>query len=506
MLENKILTITEPTIKKDTIKVFNTQKVEDFKYTNVKEITGAKFPHIQINKLIINRDEISQFSIELTNRIPTLSISFKDISGQMSGMYYPKDGDVVSIYIKPSDKENFREIRADFDITEFEKIDPSTNTYLIKGVLKVPKLFSDFQKSIPNSSSFDALNSVADELKLGFASNLTVTNDIQTWINPNDTYIDFINEISNHGFIDDDSFVTSFIDIHYYLNYVNVNTQFDIKETEISIITANIETSEFKYDNEDDATKNDVRSEFPLYLTNFNKLQGSTNFIEKWSLISNTASVWIDNGYSRDIYYSDYNDTEENCIIFNIDPLTSRSDDKVILKGRPNDDSYLELKKKRWMGSQLTDIKNAYNVHKDFLYAKLHNLQNNQEIEKMGLEIIIAKANFYLYRYQAIPIVIYEYDATNNALIKNRDKAVNQEGLNEKEKNSSDVKTSNDSFFDIKGDVTTRINTFLSGTYLIKDIVFFYDTKSRVIKQKLKVIRREMPLQFKNNTNYDVNK
>jgi len=66
------------------------------------------------------------------------------------------------------------------------------NIYTITGSLFIPGLYGDTIKSLPKLKSIDALKKIAQELKLGFATNEESTNDEMTWINPNTTVANFI--------------------------------------------------------------------------------------------------------------------------------------------------------------------------------------------------------------------------------------------------------------------------------------------------------------------------
>ena len=66
------------------------------------------------------------------------------------------------------------------------------------------------------------MNEVARDLKLGFNTNITNTNDQMKWSNMNKENYSFIKDITGKSYIDDNSFLTSFIDYYYNLNYINV--------------------------------------------------------------------------------------------------------------------------------------------------------------------------------------------------------------------------------------------------------------------------------------------
>ncbi len=62
-------------------------------------------------------------------------------------------------------------------------------------------------------------------MNLGFSSNVRESNDEMTWINPNDTYKEFIKDITRYSWISEDSFIWTFIDFNYNLNYVDIQLE-----------------------------------------------------------------------------------------------------------------------------------------------------------------------------------------------------------------------------------------------------------------------------------------
>ena len=102
------------------------------------------------------------------------------------------------------------------------------NIYTITGSLFIPGLYGDTIKALPKLKSIDALKKIATDLKLGFATNEESTNDEMTWINPNSTVANFIKNITDRAYKNETSFFTSFIDVNYILNFINVDE--DVKE------------------------------------------------------------------------------------------------------------------------------------------------------------------------------------------------------------------------------------------------------------------------------------
>ena len=84
-------------------------------------------------------------------------------------------------------EDKFKKIRVDFDITNIRSnvnSDGKTN-YSLKGIMRIPNMFSEQQNSLPTDSSYNHLLEICDLVSLGFASNDTKTDDTMPRFNPN---------------------------------------------------------------------------------------------------------------------------------------------------------------------------------------------------------------------------------------------------------------------------------------------------------------------------------
>lgn len=464
-LDRTILSITDPTIILDEL------KIEDERTTNngdiaVHKALGDIIPLVKVNNYYFRDSELIDFKIESTEFQPRIRVTVLITDGVFISSAYPKDGDLISIFIRTKLKD-FRAIRADFEITG-TKMSPSTDSsgeisfVTLEGVLRIPGLYGEICKVFKDSTSFDTLMDIATDLKLGYASNEVKTDDIMNWICGFDTYHKFINDVTDFSYKNDNSFYQAFIDWYYYLNFVNVNNQFTSDETFDDGIIQSLLHTDIKTD-----SKETPSSKSKLYLTNLSKLKGTNMFIQNYSLINKSGSISMENGYRRHIQFYDVNNKKYET--FFIDPLaTPGSEKKVILKGRPNEDTWKQRIKYKWMGNQYSSPK--HNVHSNYFYAQVQNHQNNIEIEKLTLNVQLQKANWNLYRYQRIPLVI----------------------MNEGNKNRIQLTKGSDE--EQKGSVAITHDKFLSGFYVILGIVYSWDRQSGW-SQELRLSKREWDAQ-----------
>ena len=196
------------------------------------QMIGSSMPYVKIGGQILT--DIETLMLDETGKIPNITIIFNDSNGEFSGDVFPKHNTILNLYMKSS-SDKLKPIRNDYLITSIKSISNkklndskdrwsnTSHTYLVKGELYIPKIHNHIAKAYINLNSKDALKKLAEDFKLGFAENECSTNDSMTWINPNTSTLNFIDEISSHSYRDDDTFFTSYIDKYYYLNFIDVN-------------------------------------------------------------------------------------------------------------------------------------------------------------------------------------------------------------------------------------------------------------------------------------------
>lgn len=508
--ERSIVGILEPSIKVDRIqqpdigsekaKEETTAAVPQGVNTKNEDRWGAYMPLIMVNTTRFDEDEINTMTLNVGGKFPTIQVSLFDVGGKMK-LDTPMDGDVISVYLRPPDETNQKPIRIDFDITSVSG-DPSSQQFGFEGVMKIPGMFAEQCKSFPKGNSFDHLQDVAEELKIGFASNETSTDDQMARMVAFENYETFINKTVKHTYKDDDSFFDWYVDPFYYLCLVNINKQFSLedKTEQINIST----TAPLSGQVNDDKAKSSFKGD--LVLTNRTDRNGTNVYIENFAQVNNSAQVWINNGYKRYSQYLSIDESNEiEYVSTFVDPLTTpgAEEDQIIQKGRPKDEFYKKQVKYKWLGKQSSD-----NTHENYIFSALLNFQNLQELQKMSLNVELAGMNFYIYRYMRIPILIYETASKGSDMIgkiKDRDKALGEDtnyGAEPKEeqleggRNSEGLnKPGNEQ---IGSDPRDQIkNEHLSGYYLVNTIKYTYE-KPGPVKMKMNLIRREWPIPAKN--------
>ncbi len=469
-LDKKILSIVKPTIPIEQMDHANTSDPNIPLRSSEKKFNqaGAIWPIVEINKYQFNENEIESLYLDETGFIPRIRISVTITDGLFLSKFYPKDGDPMSIFIR-SKMDEFKPIRCDFEITLVNAFPSASSSgdvqqFTIEGVLRVPGLYAEWCKSFENTS-YDTIKDVCKELKVGFASNETDTNDKQIWICPFDTYSKFLNDISNSSYKDEDSFFKMFFDHYYYLNFVNMNNQFsETFEVEDALDVLNMSNDFFD-------GKDIQKFDTSLYLCNHRNLKQMGNYIKGYTLINKASQVVIDNGYRRYLQYYDSllssTKPEEKYQSYFIEPSSTKGvKDVILMKGRTSEDFFSKHNKHKWLGTQ-NSLPDG-NVHENYLHAIVQNRGNNEEIEKMMLRVNLGKCNFNLYRGQRVPILI-----------------INDANQARQKQTAEDSQSNNDQL---------SYDKFLTGYYMIHGMSFSWSSDDGKFTQELMLSRREWPM------------
>ena len=428
---------------------------------NAKTKTGSDKPFVKINSIPIT--EIDMLVIDETGIIPKVKIIFIDGTGALSGANYPKNDPIMSVYIKPQN-DKFKPIRCDFLITNIttsqdaiinsENIDTGA-TFIMTGELYVPKIYNNVSKSYRNMNSKEALKSIANDNDLGFACNEFTPNDKMTWLNTNKSSLSFIEHVSKHSYLDDDTFFTSFIDKFYHLTFVNIAEQLNPLNEHNMTYDNMVDSSELDISQAVTDGKNPELAKMLSVtgLTNKDNYRGKPEYIINYSLMGNTGSILKSKGYKKKVFYYDTS-------LPKTDRFTSFFVNPVEIKGytgnnkglEPDDETLRESIIKKWMN---IDYGNA---HSEWNASVLINDHNNSELNKVKLKVETAGINFQVNRGQSVPIMMYFPPTTH------MEKNIQTKGGN------------------IDGKTDTPINiqdlvpdAIISGKYYVSGVKYIYD-------------------------------
>jgi hypothetical protein len=206
-----------------------------------------------------------------------------------------------------------------------------------------------------------------------------------------------------------------------------------------------------------------------VILTNFSHFENSEIFIRNYRLENNS---YISNKYGQKINLMFYDTMEQESEKMSIETLITngKEDNHIILKGRPNENYYLEQTKTKWNGVIIDD-----NVHDMYKISKMNNFHNNNQINKLLLNVEMSRINFNLRRMQPVMLLIFVVDDTQRKEFNMPQSIKNQYKDDE---------------------MPFSIDQFFSGCYVIKDIKYRYDRKDNdngKFYQTMTLMRREWP-------------
>ena len=523
-----IRSLSSPTIPIDKMEIDDVDTKTSPKYNpsqqgtessqQMQNLIGVDFPFIILNTYIFTSDEIRYFEIDATSFIPQLTFIFKlTKSDVFSSQSFPKDGDVVSIFIKAKN-DAFKPVRNDYIILSIDAGNGGAEnlgrTITITGELHIPRIKDQIVKSI-TGTSFVALQEISKTLGLGFATNETETVDTQVWMCAGDSWKEYILKVAKHSWKNTNSFYKVYIDIYYHLNFINVNNQMIGKEIIISQLIDQPGYGGFSAGDKD--LPKETQTKTVKLLTNLQTFKSTNMFVRGYSTVNNSNSVHENWGYKYSIQFYDLK-SRKYWDIF-IDPIVSNLAEKgtVLLKGRilplteaeksdkKNNDSIKEssnpITKLQEMAKGVTGNKdywktqNKYvwkgiqskNVHDKWIYSEVYNARNLQELEKMYINVDINRWNPNIYMGEKIPVLFF----SDIDLIKNKeDASVEDDQLMGEDLNRSPV-----------------IDKFNSGFYMVNGLRIIYESSNSAaneangnnstnpqMREVITLTRREWPI------------
>ena len=394
---------------------------------NAGQRTGVESPFITINAYNVT-NYLKSFNLDLNGFLPVINFSFYAGNTTFISVNYPKDGDIVSLYIASPDGY-YKPLRMDFNVLSV-KSDVSSRysdtgegqdpygyqlRFSITGECRIPSLYTPVIKAFREKSSFETLLEVSQDLGLGFSTNETTTEDTMTWICPNYSYYDFIQEVGLRSYKDDKySFFDCWVDPYYNLNFINLGSQFSydgIVKEEIVFIDGYTASENYKPNVSLDGSSPLNLKRTYLLLKNMEDKLKYPFAINGYTLISNAGTNVNKTGYIVNIGFYDENseeeDPEKKYINYDIESMTN--DDiykgKILQKGRGNDDEYKKEKRREWLGI-LNKKDDTGGVHLNYLHTKYQNLINYNDCTKFSLKVELSGYFPGIYRGQVIPVLI----------------------------------------------------------------------------------------------------
>ena len=419
---------------------------------------GGYRPVVFINGYYVEK-YLDFLELDCNGPLPTIRFRFNMGNPMFISVNYPKDGDIVSVYFR-SWVSVYRPLRMDFNVlsvksTISESSEGTGMTFSILGETRIPGLYNEVSKAFPNSTSYDTLFQISQDLDLGFSANETEVVDSMTWLCPNLSYYDFIKEVVSRSYKDDRSFFRWWIDPYYNLTFVNVNNQIDTTDVvqKVKVIRG------LRTGTADDTAfaKTELNEEeIALVLTNQKGSNDLPFYISGYTLISSAGNVTNHRGYIQEVQFWDEglitDNPIERYVNYSIESITTENvgDNMVLQKGRAKEKLYQREVRKNWYGV-LNNFEDG-GVHENFIQALIQNDFNNDDLDKFTLQVETSSYYGGFYRGQAIPVSIY----------------VNEQGIRKENTGANNNQAPEQS-------INPVLDRFLSGIYFISGYQVCYD-------------------------------
>jgi predicted chitinase len=350
----------------------------------------GNFPFVYYGSYQIEVQSIFYFSIYYVNSFPHISMTFYDTLNLMKDKGMPLDDTKIKVFINPRSSQ-LKEILLQFKITSFSVND---SKYTIDGVIDADLLHVIQYKSYKQMTSHKVLQQVARDIGLGFNTNIDDTNDKMTWINPGDYVSDFIEDVVNSSYKDDNSFLSTFVDFYYNLNFVDLNKEL-VRDISNDLTVSDVAL--FKAANNDTTEQGSV---VRLILTNDEAFRESNLYFTNYEIINNSTGVSLQSGYKNIMKY--YDVVNKDFLVFDLESITAQDNKSIILKGEPQNDNFYKLNTNvYYLGKLDTD-----NSFVNYNFTKIQNEKNLFELQKISIDITMGNPNLSLYKYQKVSVFV----------------------------------------------------------------------------------------------------
>ena len=378
--------IDKPTIKIPTIEMDQSGSSQQQQYIDHIGVS----PFVWYNGVQIKESQIKNLRLWHEGIIPMVKFTFSDQFDIMT-KFPPKDDTTMDLFINSS-SDYLKCIHFKFKITEFNRgAAEAGQTVTIAGSIDVPDLYLVKSESY-NGTSFDVLRELCKKMGLGFNSNIDKTNDSMSWKRTQMKPYEFIDEILEHSYIDDESYMSGYIDYYYCFNYVDIEKEMKRDNSkDVGLNTAAIAAKD---------QSDDTKRVMPILLSNDKSFSGSSNYIMKYKTINDSTKKSLQQGYLT--ITKAYDRIKKSFLIFKVDSTTSDGTNTEVLKGSKGDSKFFEENiKTNYTGKLDTD-----NAHGNYNYAKTQNKINLVNLNKIVLLATLSNPNFNLYKFQKVKVLL----------------------------------------------------------------------------------------------------
>lgn len=387
----------------------------------IKENLSAQ-PLVYYYNIELPAQSIKKLIIDHVNFLPLFSLVFIDTTNLLHDVGFPTDNATIKIVL-PTNDALLANIFMEFKIEKFNveiMRDATTRKITMSGICNVEQALINEYKAYPNMSSYEIYQDFANQSGLGLMSNVETSNDKMNWINFGQKNTYFLQDLVNKAWVGETGFLWGFVDLYYNLNFIDLERSLTQDISEISWVNSNIL---------DDQMGNETKSENKIItpiLTNSDSQKGTNTYFIGERILNKSTETSLKRGYLRNVHYYDvdgnWSEKSGSYKDYVLDTITTPGSENttIYLKGDPgNLDFYNKNQTFHYMDK--LDTKNMY---PDFLWAKLQNDENLQDLQKITMQIILPKPNFNIRRFEKVKLVF----ANNNVSVAGNAKNIKLNG------------------------------------------------------------------------------
>jgi len=383
-----------------------------------KEKIAQSLPIVYYYGTELQQNNIKKLIIDSNKFMPLCYISYIDEQNIMHDIGFPTDNAKLTIVL-PSSNDALANVFMNFKIQKYNvELIRNSNVKKIHmwGICDVENLLITEYKAYDNKTSYELMKDTAHNTGLGLMSNVESSADSMTWLNPGIKNYDFLQDTANKAWVGESGYIWSFVDLFYNINYIDVEKALSDDIKNIKWVKTNI----FNISNYNKVSKSeDTKLDIP-YLTNERSQIGSNIYFTGEQILNQSTDISLKRGYLRNIHFYDvdgnWGDKAGAYKQYNLDTITSSGteNNSVYLKGEPGDTDFY---KKNIVNHYLDKI-DTKNMYPDFLWAKLQNSENLQDLQKIAMTIILPIPNFNIKRFEKLKLVFFNsnHGVTNSAV------------------------------------------------------------------------------------------
>lgn len=160
-------------------------------------VYGIQSPLIMVNNIVIDFSDVLLFELSCVYDTPSVKLAVRDRYNLISTIDTPSVDNELRIQILPKFEDKYKKINLTFYIT---RSSINGNVIDIRGEYKLSKFTSDNIKSFGEISTYQLIEKISQETGLGFASNVSDSNDKRYIYCNNKSYNDLLqSEIEMSG-------------------------------------------------------------------------------------------------------------------------------------------------------------------------------------------------------------------------------------------------------------------------------------------------------------------